>query len=155
VGRRENEFLSKRKLAEIMGVSEALVGFWEKGERGIPVEKWQQLKEILQLDDYWDKWMMNYSERKVPRLPRPETAQFVRGHMITLPYKHRRCFKGWTDCGCNAGWEAGIVLDPFMGSGTTAIVAQGLGRNWIGIELNPEYIEMAYRIYRNGIPQVG
>jgi len=65
--------------------------------------------------------------------------------MITLPYKHRRCFKGWTDCGCNAGWEAGIVLDPFMGSGTTAIVAQGLGRNWIGIELNPEYIEMAYR----------
>lgn len=36
----------------------------------------------------------------------------------------------------------GIVLDPFMGSGTTAVVAENLGREWIGIDLNPEYIEM-------------
>ena len=33
----------------------------------------------------------------------------------------------------------GIVLDPFMGSGTTAQVAQDLGRQYIGCELNPEY----------------
>ena len=33
----------------------------------------------------------------------------------------------------------GIVLDPFMGSGTTAQVAQDLGRKYIGCELNPEY----------------
>jgi len=52
---------------------------------------------------------------------------------------------GWTDCGCNAGWEQGIVLDPFMGAGTTALVATKLNRDWIGIELNPEYIEIAYR----------
>ena len=32
-----------------------------------------------------------------------------------------------------------IVLDPFMGSGTTAEVAQALGRQWVGCELNPEY----------------
>ena len=32
-----------------------------------------------------------------------------------------------------------LVLDPFMGSGTTAQVAQALGRQWIGCELNPEY----------------
>lgn len=32
-----------------------------------------------------------------------------------------------------------VVLDPFMGSGTTAQVAQALGRRWIGCELNPEY----------------
>ena len=37
----------------------------------------------------------------------------------------------------------GIVLDPFMGSGTTGVVAKKLGRNYIGIELNPEYIEIA------------
>jgi len=37
----------------------------------------------------------------------------------------------------------GIVLDPFMGSGTSALVAQNLGRNFIGIELNPEYIKIA------------
>ena len=39
--------------------------------------------------------------------------------------------------------EKGIVLDPFMGSGTTALVARKLSRNYIGIELNLSYIEMA------------
>lgn len=41
--------------------------------------------------------------------------------------------------------ENDIVLDPFMGSGTTAFVAEKLQRNWIGIELNPEYIDLAYK----------
>ena len=41
--------------------------------------------------------------------------------------------------------ENGIVLDPFMGSGTTAVVAKRFGRNYVGIELNPKYIEMAKR----------
>lgn len=36
-----------------------------------------------------------------------------------------------------------IVLDPFMGSGTTACVALKNGRNFVGVELNPDYIEMA------------
>ncbi|CAG2132355.1 DNA-methyltransferase [Cupriavidus numazuensis] len=35
-----------------------------------------------------------------------------------------------------------IVFDPFMGSGTTASVAQRLGRRWLGSELNPEYIAL-------------
>lgn len=44
--------------------------------------------------------------------------------------------------------EGGLVLDPFMGSGTTAIVARSLGRNYIGFELNPEYIAITEkRIY--------
>lgn len=39
--------------------------------------------------------------------------------------------------------ENGIVLDPFMGSGTTGLVAKKLNRNFVGIELNPEYIKIA------------
>jgi site-specific DNA-methyltransferase (adenine-specific) len=39
--------------------------------------------------------------------------------------------------------EKGIVLDPFIGSGTTAVVAQRLGRKYIGIDSNLEYCEMA------------
>lgn len=39
--------------------------------------------------------------------------------------------------------ENGIVLDPFFGAGTTGVVCTDLGRNYIGIELNPEYVAMA------------
>jgi DNA modification methylase len=37
----------------------------------------------------------------------------------------------------------GIVLDPMCGSGTTCAVAKALGRNYIGIDINPKYVEMA------------
>jgi len=52
-------------------------------------------------------------------------------------------FKGYTDCKCKADWNKGIVLDPFMGSGSVALIARHLGRDWVGIELNPEYIKLA------------
>ncbi len=39
--------------------------------------------------------------------------------------------------------EGDIVLDPYMGSGTTGLVAERNKRRWIGIEMNPEYIEKA------------
>ena len=41
-----------------------------------------------------------------------------------------------------------LILDPFIGSGVTAIVARQLGRDYLGIELNPEYIEIAKRRIR-------
>ena len=39
----------------------------------------------------------------------------------------------------------GIVLDPFLGSGTTAVVARRLGRDYVGIDCNREYCDMAQR----------
>lgn len=39
----------------------------------------------------------------------------------------------------------GIVLDPFMGAGTTGLVAKKLGREYVGIELNPDYVALADR----------
>lgn len=39
--------------------------------------------------------------------------------------------------------ENDIVLDPFLGSGTTAVACQSLKRNFIGIEISPEYCEIA------------
>src|SRR3990167_3525704 len=45
--------------------------------------------------------------------------------------------------------QTGIVLDPFMGAGTTAVVAKKLGRNYIGIELSEKYIEMANKRIQN------
>lgn len=36
-----------------------------------------------------------------------------------------------------------VILDPFAGSGTVGVVAQKFGRQFIGIELNPEYVKLA------------
>jgi DNA modification methylase len=45
-----------------------------------------------------------------------------------------------------------VVLDPFLGSGTTLLVADQLGRDGIGIELNPEYAVMAENRIRSDAP---
>ena len=51
---------------------------------------------------------------------------------------------GWVDnCECVAEVVPCVVLDPFLGSGTTGLVAQNEGRDWIGIELNKEYAAIA------------
>ena len=46
-------------------------------------------------------------------------------------------------CDCFAPTRPGVVLDPFMGTGTTAVVAKRLGRDFLGIELNPTYVKLA------------
>jgi site-specific DNA-methyltransferase (adenine-specific) len=54
---------------------------------------------------------------------------------------------GPLEAGCSCGTETrpGLVLDPFMGSGTVAEVAESLGRDWLGIELNPSYVALAWK----------
>ncbi|MFH1980180.1 MAG: site-specific DNA-methyltransferase, partial [Patescibacteria group bacterium] len=42
-----------------------------------------------------------------------------------------------------------LVFDPFMGSGTTAVVAKALGRNWIGIEKERKYVLLAENRIKN------
>jgi site-specific DNA-methyltransferase (adenine-specific) len=46
-------------------------------------------------------------------------------------------------CDCHASTRPGIVLDPFIGSGTVASAATRLGRHWLGIELNPAFAALA------------
>lgn len=53
-------------------------------------------------------------------------------------------------CSCAGGVGRALVLDPFMGSGTTALVAEELGRDWIGIDLNPRNTEI-YRARRESL----
>ncbi len=61
-------------------------------------------------------------------------AQAISTRMIT---------KGYSDCGCNEGFEPGIVLDPFAGTGTTLKETWKLGRNYIGFEISKEYCKLA------------
>ena len=61
------------------------------------------------------------------------TAQSGEAHFAVFPEKiPELCIKAGTK-------EGDVVLDPFMGSGTTANVAKRLSRKWIGIELNEDY----------------
>jgi len=73
------------------------------------------------------------------------TKPFSEAHFATFPEDLiSDCIKA----GCP---ENGTVLDPFMGAGTTAIVAKKLNRNYIGIELNESYVTMANKRLYNEI----
>lgn len=79
------------------------------------------------------EWRNKRTVWTVPPQPFPEA------HFATFPEALvRPCILA----GCP---EGGLVFDPFIGSGTVAVVAESLGCNWLGIELNPAYIEMAER----------
>jgi len=49
----------------------------------------------------------------------------------------------------SASNKGDLVLDPFMGSGTTAVVAEALGRKWIGIEKEEKYIKLINERVKN------
>jgi DNA modification methylase len=67
------------------------------------------------------------------------TKPFKEAHFATFPPD---LIEPCVLAGCPAG---GVVLDPFFGAGTTGLVAQRHGRGFLGIELNPDYIEIAKR----------
>jgi len=78
--------------------------------------------------------------RSVWKFP-PESAERV-GHPapfpVELPY---RCIQLYT-------FKGDVVLDPFIGSGTTAAAAVLTGRHFVGIDINPQYVELANRRLR-------
>lgn len=68
----------------------------------------------------------------------PWQRQPARGHQGVMKPGELRA-----SCACRAGWQPGLVLDPFFGAGTVGVVAEQLGRDWLGIELNPDYARLA------------
>jgi DNA modification methylase len=89
------------------------------------------------------RYLRNYEPDLSPIIP-PEvwkiaTAAFSDAHFATFP---PALVAPCIMAGCP---EGGTVLDPFFGAGTTGLVADRLGRDCIGIELNPEYAETAER----------
>lgn len=76
------------------------------------------------------------NKRSVWSIP---TKPLKEAHFATYP---EALIEPMIDAGCPAG---GIVLDPFFGAGTTGLVAKKQNKNYIGIELNTAYIEIAER----------
>jgi len=93
-------------------------------------------------------WIRQVSKERVATRPGRDTK--VTGDSMTDgnrdPQRHvtRTITTGWNpSCICGAVAVPCKVLDPFFGAGTTGLVAKHYGRDYIGIELNPEYIEIA------------
>ena len=118
-------------------------GAGNKYSADIPGQKHQHLndhrpngyadEDIPQLRNKRDVWQIN-------------TVPYKGGHFAAFPPKlAETCLLA----GCPPG---GVVLDPFLGSGTTAAVAKQLGRHYIGIELNPEYCTLAEKRIGGEVP---
>ncbi len=117
-------------------------------------EDWLKVKKFLDFDDKYDENMLTEYAKPAEKMNHPDgknpgdvweinTKPFPEAHFATFPPElPRRVIK----CACP---KDGIVLDPFMGSGTTAMVAEELGRKWIGIELNEEYVNIIKKRLEN------
>lgn len=77
------------------------------------------------------------------------TMPYSEAHFATFPPKLIE------PCILAGSAKGDTVLDPFMGAGTTGLVADRLGRNAIGIELNPKYAEMARKRITDDSPLFG
>ncbi len=94
------------------------------------VDDWQKIR------DFVNDWSKDYED-----IDRCLTEYELKTDAIQSKTLLKYDLKKQCQCETNEV-RKGIVLDCFMGSGTTGVVAQSLGRSWIGCELNPEYVEM-------------
>ena len=116
------------------------VKVYEKGE---PDEEWKKLCGADKSGGYQGQGQKDYKGNKVQD-PSDVKRRILAGQCKII-------FVGYKECECKAGFVAGIVLDPFSGSGTACLVANKLGRRYIGIDLSPDNITMANkRIEREG-----
>ena len=93
------------------------------------------------------KTLSELSKNKLETANPTNVVMFKTSNQFTVPEGHYAKFpeslaEFFILAGCP---EKGIVLDPFMGSGTVAVVAKKLNRHYIGIELNEDYIKMAQK----------
>jgi len=142
--------LSTQDLSELTGLRETTIAHYFRTDasgQALPDRKiWDILKPLLNLGDY-DEYIDEEIKNALPQ-PHPlgknpgdvffvSTKPFKESHFAVFP---EELITPFIIAGCP---ENGIVLDPFMGAGTTGVVALKLNRNFVGIELNPEYIKIA------------
>lgn len=98
-------------------------------EQGVPLNDGYHIKSK------WYQSPINKSDKDLYDHPTIKPLQFVKQHIE------------------HTTQEGDVVLDTFLGSGTTAVAAKELGRNYIGFEINEEYYKIA-QDRLNGISQV-
>jgi len=110
----------------------------------------QPRKKIYHIETM-PEWEKTHKNNEIYELGKTSALQHGGAGYYQWREEHPSYFKGYTDCGCpNPEYRPGIVLDPFLGSGTTAQVAAYLRRDWVGVELKKDYIPMAQRRIAQG-----
>lgn len=97
-------------------------------------------------------WKTRSRTRRQERPRRFERATGIRRHPIRYDVV-RTDPRLEPSCSCGAPTHPGVVLDPFFGTGTVGAVAEQHGRDWIGIEINPEYVKLAEARLAKGAPR--
>ena len=88
-------------------------------------------------------WRRPVSVQRLGVVTTPAAERYVRRYRTT--WRTIRSVGDLVPCGCGAPSRPGLVLDPFFGTGTVGVVAQRHGRDFLGIELNPDYVDLAQR----------
>lgn len=141
--------LSLDELAKITGIKKTtLEHYFRTDPSGATLpskEAWQLMKKVLGLCEYEECIKEEYKSV----LPVVDAFAYVGNviHCNTEPTKEKhyavmpsKLVEFLIRIGCK---EGGVVLDPFGGIGTVAMVAESLNRNWILIEANSQYLEIA------------
>jgi hypothetical protein len=111
-------------------------------------ERLQERGELVSSGELVGKQLRSQYGSTAPKTETEKTGSAYTMHKeggMKRGFKYENKTVGWSDCKCGAGFRSGVVLDPFCGSGTTGIVAKKLGRNFIGIELNPDYCTLSHK----------
>ena len=132
--------INGRNLAELQTTAES-VGFqyqntliWNKGNVTPNRYYMQQCEFILMFSKRPARTINNPSSKNLISIP---NIIGNKSHPTEKPVSLMGVFIS------NSTPKGGIVLDPFMGAGSTAIACKDLGRNFIGFELEPKYVEIA------------
>ena len=111
-----------------------------------PMNRWGGDELVANNESMWDEGTGQSTYRNMRPNPDGKNKRSVwtvnnrpykEAHFATFP---EELIVPMIKAGCP---ENGLVLDPFMGAGTTGLVCKKLKRNYVGIELNPKYIEIA------------
>ena len=155
---------------------------WFNGESFPSVDDWEQFKEMFNPPDKYDENLLNVFYKSSEKINNPSgknpgdvfticTQPFSKAHFAVFPIELCRnpissscpkkvcseCgvpyIKNKKKCKCKTkDTKPGVVLDIFAGSGSALLMARKLGRRWMGIELNDDYIKIAKkRIGSKGI----
>lgn len=121
---------------------------WFNGESFPTVDNWKAFKATYNPPDKYDEGLLNVKFKPADKVNHPIgknpgdfwnicTQPFSDAHFAVFP---EELISGPIKSSCP---KEGIVMDIFAGSGTACLVAKRMGRNYIGLELNPEYVKMA------------